>query len=77
MKLAIALAAALAVGPVPALTTAGNVITLTDEERVDCEAGGGCVVLPVDALKAKTVDLMRGAFEAGQRDARASCKGST
>lgn len=75
-RLAIVAALALIVAPVAAITTAGNLITLSDAERADCEAGGGCVVIPVEGLKAKTIELMRGAFEAGQRDARATCKGT-
>ena len=55
--------------PAMALEIKGNVITLSDEQRMLCNIGGGCEVIPVFALGAafhkmrqETYDQ---AFEAG------------
>lgn len=69
--LAILLAGALLVGPAPALTTAGNTITLTDEERAACAAGGGCMVIPREAM----VEALNKAHAIGA--ASRSCRATT
>lgn len=57
------------IAPAMAIETKGNVITLTDEERLVCNAGGGCEVIPAFALGAAFLKLQKEvsekAYEAG------------
>lgn len=61
--------------PAQAITVSGNTLTLTDEEMQACAAGGGCVLAPVDAIKASIAQRQQEAFEVGvDAGAAASCK---
>lgn len=51
--------------PAPAMEMEGNVLTFTDAERVQCAAGGGCVVV--------TRARLREAIEEGARKFAGSC----
>lgn len=63
------IAGVFAVAPVTALQREGNTLTLTDEETAACEAGGGCIVAPKDAIHK--------AMEVIAERARLGCKDRT
>ena len=57
------------IAPAMAIEIKGNVITLSDAERMTCNTGGGCEVIPAYALGAAFYKLRQEvheqAFEAG------------
>lgn len=48
-------------------------VTLTDEEQNECRDHGGCLIIPMDALKAK----FQAIYEKGHEAGRISCGNRT
>ena len=45
---------------------------LTPQEQARCAAGGGCLIIPLDAMEAELAKWLQKAFDAGKAE---GCKG--
>ena len=73
MKLALILAVSLIPGPMLALEQTAHGFILTQEEQARCAAGGGCLVVPQEEMKATLSAWLKRAFDAGRAEA---CRGT-
>ena len=70
MKLAALLAGCLIAAPLCAVEQVGLTITLTQEDDEECDAGGGCFLVPRAALEREIARQVKLAVQAAHAECR-------